>query len=364
MADRLKLGIVGANAEGQGWAPLAHLPALRTLPEWELAAVCTAHEETAKASAQKYGVARAFHDVNDLVKEPDLDLISVVVKAPNHHQVVMAALNAGKNVFCEWPLGANTAQAEEMAALAKAKGVRAQVGLQGQADPSVNYLRELVADGYLGEVLSVNMAIVTGGVLETGLGRMWAADRRAGVGTLTVRGMHTIDAMCHVLGDFAELSAQVTTQVRQWKVAETGQMIEVDAPDNIFVHGRLESGAVVSSYASLIPYNAYGWRLEIFGRKGTIIASTDGSPQRDAARLMGSQGGAPLAELTVPEHFTLVPPETPKGPPLNVGHLYRRMAEAIRNGTPAAPDFDHAVKRHRLIDAIVRSSEEGRKVTI
>ena len=110
MHKPLRVGIVGADASGQGWAPLSHLPALKLLPEYELAAVCTAHADTAAAAAAKYGVARAFHDYNAMLAEPDLDLVSVVVKVPSHREVVIAALNAGKNVYCEWPLGANLAR--------------------------------------------------------------------------------------------------------------------------------------------------------------------------------------------------------------------------------------------------------------
>ncbi len=115
MEHRIRVGIVGADASGQGWAPLSHLPALKLLPEYEIAAVCTAHADTAAAAAAKYGVARAFHDYNTMVREPDIDMVSVVVKVPAHHGAVMAALDARKHVYCEWPLGANLAEAEAMA---------------------------------------------------------------------------------------------------------------------------------------------------------------------------------------------------------------------------------------------------------
>jgi hypothetical protein len=71
MEHRIRVGLVGADAAGQGWAPLSHLPALRLLPEYELAAVCTAHADTAAAAAAKYGVGRAFHDYKTLVREAD-----------------------------------------------------------------------------------------------------------------------------------------------------------------------------------------------------------------------------------------------------------------------------------------------------
>ncbi len=364
MATRLRVGIVGASAEGQGWAPISHFPALRNLPEFEIAAICTAHADTAAAAAQKYGIARAFHDYKAMVREPDIDLVSVVVKVPSHYDVVMAALGAGKHVYCEWPLGANLAQAEAMATLASSKGVKAMVGLQARGDPAIRYLRELIADGYVGDVLAVNMTMFTGGVLERSASRLWDRDKTKGVSALTVRGIHTMDSLCHCLGEFVEVSAKVTTQVKQWRVVETGESVDVDTPDNVAVNGVLEGGALVSVHVGTVPYNGSAWRMEIYGRDGTIRAVSAGSPQRDLSQLTGSKRGAPLALLPIPAHFTEMPAGTPVGPPQNVGHLYLRMAKAIRNDTAVEPDFDLAVKRHRLIDAIQQASDEGRAIKV
>src|SRR5450432_843838 len=246
MEAPIRVGIVGADASGQGWAPLSHLPALKMLPEYELAAVCTAHADTAAAAAKTYGVSRAFHDYRALVREPDIDLVSVVVRVPNHHEVVMAALAAGKNVYCEWPLGANLAEAEAMAALARSKKVHAMIGLQARGDPTIRYLHDLIAVGYVGDVLAVSMSMFTGGVLERPSSRLWDKDKAKGVSALTVRGIHTMDSLCYCMGDFVEVSAKVTTQVKQWKVTDTGAMVDVDAADNVAVNGVLQSGALVS----------------------------------------------------------------------------------------------------------------------
>lgn len=364
MQKRLRVGIVGANAQGEGWAPISHIPALKMLPEYELAAVCTAHADTAAAAAKTYGVERAFDDYRRMVQEPDIDLVSVVVRVPNHHDVVMAALEAGKNVYCEWPLGATLEEAERMAALARGKDVRAMVGLQARGDPTIRYLHDLVEEGYVGEVLAVSMSMFTGGVLERPSSRLWDRHRSKGVSALTVRGIHTMDSMCHCVGDFVEVSAKVTTQVRQWRVVDTGEMVDVDTPDHVALTGILENGALASVHVATVPYNATGFRMEIYGRNGTIQASTRGSPQRDASQLVGAQRGAALAPLPVPDRYMEMPADTPVGPPRNVGHLYLRMADAIRNGTPVMPDFDLAVERHRLIDAIQRSSDERRTISL
>ncbi|HVA26234.1 MAG TPA: Gfo/Idh/MocA family oxidoreductase, partial [Chloroflexota bacterium] len=120
MAARIRVGIVGATTTvgGSGWGAHAHVPALRALPDYELRAVCTAHADTALAAREAFGAELAFHDFEDMLARPDIDLVAVVVRVPGHYDLVEAALHAGKRVFCEWPLGATLAEAESLAQLA------------------------------------------------------------------------------------------------------------------------------------------------------------------------------------------------------------------------------------------------------
>ena len=362
--SKLRIGIVGADAKGQGWAPLAHFPALRSLPEYEIAAVCTAHEDTAKAARERYGVPKAYHDYNEMFASSAIDVVSTVVRAPNHHEVVMAALQAGKPVYCEWPLGANTPQAEEMAALARARGVPAVVGLQARCDPTLSYVRDLIGERYIGDILAITMAMISPGVPERAKSKLWEREIAGGVSALTVRGMHSLDALCRCAGELVEVSGRIGTQVKQWRVVETGELVDVEVPDNVIVAGRLASGALVSAHIATVPSATPGFRMEIYGSDGALHVATSGAPQRDANKLMGAKGKAPLAPMEVPARYVEVPEETPAGPPHNVAHLYRRFATAIRNNAAVEPGFDHAVKRHRLIDAITRSSAEERRVAV
>jgi predicted dehydrogenase len=354
MAEKLRLGIVGADAKGQGWAPLAHFPALKSLPEYEIAALCTTREETARAAAERYGVPNAYHDYHAMVASPDIDAVSVVVRAPNHHQVVMAALAAGKPVYCEWPLGVTTAQAEEMAALARKKGVPAIVGLQARGDPTLRYARDLIKEGYIGDVLAVTMAMISPGLPERTQSKTWEAKLSGGVSALTIRGMHSLDALTMCVGEFTEISGRVSTQIKQWKVVDTGEMIDVEVPDHVMVHGVAASGAVVSAHIATVPATTPGFRMEIYGSNGALHVSTPGAVQRDANALMGAQGRGKLAPMEIPSSYVEVPANTPSGPPHNVATLYRRLANAVRTGSAVEPDFEHAVRTHRLIDAIAK----------
>jgi len=100
MPNKIRVGIVGASVTqgGSGWGQNAHVPALKALPGYELKAVCTAHEDTAKASAAAFGADRAFHRFSDMAAHPEIDLIAVCVRVPGHRELVMAGLQAGKPV--------------------------------------------------------------------------------------------------------------------------------------------------------------------------------------------------------------------------------------------------------------------------
>jgi predicted dehydrogenase len=365
VAARVRVGIVGATVTpgGSGWGANAHVPALNALSAYELKAVCTAHADTASASAAAFGAELAFHHFDDMISHPDVDLVAVVVRVPGHHDLVVRALEAGKAVFCEWPLGATLAEAEAMAHLASARQLRTAVGLQARSDPTLMYARELVQQGYIGEVVSVNFSSVGQAVTQRGEGRIWQSNRKNGANTLTIGAGHAIDALCFVVGEIDEVSARLATRITEWHNTDTGETVPVDSPDWISLSGRLEGGAEVSFLVATVPAAPSGNRFEIYGRDGTLVIS-GGSPSSGPNRLLGSRGQEPLTALEPPERFILVPDTTPAGAPRNVAQAYARLASAMTAGEHFEPDFAHAVMRHTLIEAIERSSAEGRSVRV
>jgi predicted dehydrogenase len=366
MADTIRTGIVGATVTqgGSGWGANAHVPALHLLPDYTLQAVCTAHEDTAQASKAQFDAVYAFHDIDAMAQHPEIDLVVVCVRVPGHKNLVMAGLHAHKAVFCEWPLGATLAEAQEMATCAKAHGLRTIVGLQARSDPTLMYVRDLIHEGYIGEVLTANLRVISQQALERGAGRIWQGDRTNGANTLTIAGGHAIDGLCYVLGEFEALAARLATRITAWKSTETGQDVPVDSPDTISVAGVLQSGAEVSVHVAAIPFHPSGTRLEIYGRDGTMVLAAPGGFNIGPNVLYAAQGNAPLAEMPIPAPYTLVPEGPPPGPPRNVARAYRRAAQAFAAGTGFEVDFDLAVTRHTLIDAIERSAAEARVVQL
>src|SRR5207253_4218878 len=132
--------------------------ALRSLADdFEITALSTSRRESADAAAKRFGLSLAFDNTQDLVNSADVDLVAITVKVPHHFELATAALNAGKAVYCEWPLGNGLKEAESLAALAKKKGVLTVTGLQARSAPPVAYVRDLIEQGYVGEVLSTTL---------------------------------------------------------------------------------------------------------------------------------------------------------------------------------------------------------------
>lgn len=359
---RIRVGIVGASAS-RGFASIAHIPALRVLPEFEITAVCTARQESADAAARHYGVPLAFSDPEQLAQHPEVDLVTVSVKVPDHYRPVMAAIAAGKHVYCEWPLGRNTGEAMQMLSAAQQLGIRHAVGLQGQMSPAINYVKDLVADDYVGHVLTATM-IGCAPNWGAAVDRAYQADRTSGANLLTITGGHQIDALCYCLGEFRELTAFAVSQRDSILVESTGEVVPKDVPDQLVVNGIVDDGAVVSFQIRGGMTRGTAFLFEIHGDDGdlALTATTRDSMQRQELTLRGAHGGAnELAELPVPARYRWVPDGTPTDSRYNVAQLYARLAESIHAGKPVTPGFDAAVTRHRLLDAIVRASESGQK---
>lgn len=364
MSDKIRVGIIGASPD-RGWAAVAHIPALRSLPQYELTAVGTSRAESAREAASRFGAAHWFTDASELAGHPEVDLVVVTVKVPFHYELAEAALRARKHVLVEWPLGRTTGEAERLTDLARQSGVRHAVGLQARFAPAVNYVRELIADGYVGGVTSANVLVARGkGAAPTvPQSTSYTLNRDNGAGALEVAGGHTLDTLEYILdSELTGVSARLSVQRPSYIITETGETIRTTSADQILVHAELDSGAVASVHIHDAKLTSGRTRLEIGGAEGDLVIETVGPQapmgvQISDLRVYGSRGPAgTYRELLVPGRFRHVPANLPADAVLNVAELYARLATEIRSSEPASvPDFGTAAHVHELLD-VIRSS--------
>ena len=363
---RIRVGIIGANPD-RGWAAQAHILALKSLSDdFEITALSTSRRESADAASKLFGVPLAFDNHQDLVNSADVDVVAVTVKVPHHLELATAALDAGKAIYCEWPLGNGLDEARRLTALAKKKGVLAVAGLQARSAPSVAYVRDLIKQGYVGEVLSTTL-------IGSGMGwgptvepyNAYLNDRKNGATMLSIAVGHAADALCHCLGEVRELSATMTVRRKSFKIAGTGESKPMTGDDQVCVTGLLEGGAALS-----IHYRGGGSRgtnlmWEINGAEGDLQLTADGGQaQIFEMTVRGGKGAqSSLEVLPVPDQYRWSPPQV-SGPSTNVAQAYARLARDHREGTHFCPTFEDAVTPHRMVNAIETAAATGQRQTL
>jgi predicted dehydrogenase len=361
---RIRVGIIGANPD-RGWAAQAHIPALTSLSDdFEITALSTTRRESADAAGELFGVPVAFDNHEELVNSPAVDVVAVTVKVPYHLELASAALDAGKSVYCEWPLGNGLKEAETLAALAKEQSVLAVAGLQARSAPSVAYVRDLIEQGYVGEVLSTTL-------IGSGMGwgptvepyNAYLNDKQNGATMLSIALGHAADALCYCLGEVRELSATMTVRRKTFTIAGTDESKPMNTEDQVAVTGLLEGGAAFSIHYRGGSSRGTNLLWEINGTEGDLqLTATGGQAQIWELDVRGGTGAQSSLELRpVPEQYRWAPPQ---GPGSNVAQAYARFAHDYREGTHFCPTFEDAVTRHRMLDAIETSAETGQRQTL
>ena len=351
----LRVGIIGASAT-RGWAKESHVPAVQQLAGLVLTAVATGSQPSAEAAARAFGALAGYGNAEDLIGTPDVDLVAVAVKVPDHLELVLGALAAGKHVYCEWPLGCELAETEELAAAARSAGVHAAIGLQTRSNPAARRAKTLIAAGAIGRVLSARLYSGTIAFRpKIGPADAYLEAASNGATLVTIHGGHALDLACAVLGGFHEVTALTTTQYPEIKVGDEGQRQARTIPDHLLVQARLAGGGALSvEVVGGCPPGATPFHLEVTGEEGKL--SLEGAAPR------GFQSGRLRLRLngksqSVDEGEVASMPDTAA----NVAGMYAALRDDVLHGTTTALGFDHALRLARLVEDVCASAQTGTK---
>ncbi|MCX5094012.1 Gfo/Idh/MocA family oxidoreductase [Streptomyces sp. NBC_00365] len=359
-AQAIRVGIIGAGF----WASYGHIPALRTLPEFEVVAVSARRKESARQAAEEFGVPHAYDNAHELIKDPDVDLVAVLTPTSQRVPLVKAAIEAGKDVYSEWPLTTRTADSEELLALAEAKGVRHVVGLQRRQGPAARYVRDLVAQGYVGDVRAARISVGVDAFPPVMPERVaWTFDVDAFTHVLSIYGGHFLDVLFQIVGPPKDLTAIVETHFPELTVLETGKTVPSAKPDEVLAIGTLENGGLFSVQLEGAQKFPTGLQIDITGTKGVLRLTNDRAFENTEDNTIhgvngDSDNASALAVLPVPEEYRSLPDASLDESVQDLAHLYAAFARDKANGTTEATTFADAVRQHHLIDRIQRSSEE------
>lgn len=356
--DKISIGVIGASAH-YGWAKRAHMPALAALPEYELTAICTTSEESAQQSKEFYGAQKAYSDYSAIIADPDIDVIDVCVRAPSHYAIALEALQSGKHVLCEWPLGSSSVQAVELGEIANRQNSQTGVILQSRYAPGFMHVRELLSDGFVGDIVSANMTMFLQGQMRNRTeASAWSAEKSNGAHVLNIHTGHALDVFLWCIGsEFHEVQSLVGVQVPASTLTDTQRVIEVTSPDNVLLQGRLQNNALASVHIASIPAHGSAFKMEIYGTEGTLVAQSSQMVEMIDPIITGARtDGSRLEVLSPPEHLRLAPAATPEGVAVNVAQMFRRFAECLKTGEDFSPNFQEAASRQILLDRIDKDS--------
>ena len=311
----IRVGIVGANA-GKSWANVSHVPAINGLPGLKLAAVATRNKHSAREAAEAFGADHWFSDPFAMISDYLIDVITISVKVPAHRELVLAALQAGKAVYCEAPLGRTVAEAEEMASAAGS--LHTAIGLQGRLHPAVRRAVQLVSSGKIGRPLNARIVSTNAGFgPELPSSYDYFNKTSSGANLLTINAGHTLDLVESVLGPITEVDARTEILWPTVRLTDTGEESLRETADHVAVLGKTQSGAVFTAdiHGGVAPQDTRS-SFEIRGSEAWLSLTSD--------HPYGFQAGDPTLRSNIP----FVAPDEPAvsggymGAAINVGEVY------------------------------------------
>ncbi|NTJ68659.1 Gfo/Idh/MocA family oxidoreductase [Agrobacterium rhizogenes] len=278
MAEKplLGIGLIGTGFMGKAHVfGFASAQKVFDLPyRLKLHTVADVTEEAAGRAAADFGFAHATADWRTLVSNPEIDLIDITAPNALHKEMALAAIAAGKHVYCEKPLAPLSADAREMAAAAEAKGVKTQVGFNYLCNPMLRLAREMIAAGELGEIRGYR-GLHAEDYMADASGPFTFRHDHAGGGALADIGSHALATAELLLGSISEVMGDCITMISERPDGRGGtRTVEVDDVGRAFL--RFANGAQGSIEGNWI---ATGRKMqhdfEVYGTKGALAFSQE-----------------------------------------------------------------------------------------
>ena len=308
--SKVRVGVIGT-----GWGVDVLTPALLTCPDIEVTAICSKRIDRAQLAAARLGIGTAFDDYRQLIAHGAVDLVCVCTPPATHYEIAMAVIEAGLHVFVTKPLGSSVEEARALRDAAVRRRVIHAIDAGGRYVPTYRYMRDLVAQGFIGTPRLVSAmyfssgAVTPGGVIYYS---SWVSKRPDG-GILRTAFIHQLDRLRFIFGEIGPTRGFTATLVRDKPILATehnssygldanARVVGYEpatADDSVLIHGSLASGAPFSAVASWAVHHAPGDRLEAYGDEGTLLLGTDGV-------LRGGRSSDPFPRvMPVPEGYAL-----------------------------------------------------------
>ncbi|KZC99190.1 MULTISPECIES: Gfo/Idh/MocA family oxidoreductase [unclassified Thalassospira] len=369
----LGIGLIGTGFMGKAHALAfgAARAVMGDVPESHLAVLCDTPVEKAKQMADQFGFAKSTADWTSLISDPDVDIVSITTPNALHFDMAIAAIKAGKHVYCEKPLALTLDQAREMRDAARTAGIKTMVGYNYIKNPAFTHACRLIQGGEIGEIVHFRGWVDEDYQADPALPWTWRAKLAdAGLGALGDMGCHLVSMAYGLAGPIDSLIADMQTVHTTRPLPDGTGRAKVENEDTASALVRFANGAQGSLSTSRSAWgrkNRLAW--EVHGTKGMICFDQERMNELQLYRNSGDKAQQGFTTiLTGPAH----PPygEFCPAPGHQLGFNDLKVIEAaallraIRDGNPAYPDFEHAYEFEKVIHAIAKSATDGTRVSL
>ncbi len=374
---KLGIGMIGYGGIGR-----VHVMAYRNIPfhyglpadTINIVGVATTRPETAEKAAREIGCEVWTADYHELLARDDIDLIDCCVPNHAHEDIILAAAEAGKHIYCEKPLSMTVAEGQRMVEAVEKAGIKTQMTFNFRFFPAITRACQLVEEGFLGRVFSFRGRYYRSSYISYDKPLSWRLRKDiSGGGALFDLGSHVLDLIYYLLGEVGSVQATLDTLIKERPItAGATKKGPVDVDDIALMHMRMADGTL-----GLVEISRMGTgttndlQIEIFGDKGALrFNSADPSwlevyDTRDAGQPLGGMRGFRKLEV-VQRHEGQKSPDwsMPPGFVRTHAECQYQFLKAISDDLPASPTLADGLHIQEVMEAAIRSSEESRWVEI
>jgi predicted dehydrogenase len=357
VADTIKVGIIGAG----GIAEHAHFPGYQEQTDARVIAFADVVPGRARALADKLGVEKAYDSFEELLLDPEIDAVSITAVNAMHATIAMAALEAGKHVFCEKPPATSAAEARRMKGTAERTGQTLYFCLNNRFRPEVVQLRRYVAAGELGEIYYAKTAYLR---RRGGPGGWFTQKSLSGGGALIDLGVHCIDWTRYIMGNPApvEIFGQTFAKIRHYDLEDHQTWLPADLRQSKQPLPTDRAGDVDELATAMIRFAngatlfaEVSWALNLAENvQSTEIFGTKAGARFPNLQIFRNEFGR-MVDLTV---------RMPEEPPRSHARAIRNFLDVIHGEAEPVVTMDDGIDIMRILDGIYDSAASGRSVRL
>ncbi len=364
---------IGIAIVGTGFGQKVHIPAFQAHSRTEIVAVYHRDLEKANTIASKHNIPYATNSIEDIVKRPEVQGVSISTPPFLHYEMAKTVLEAGKHLLLEKPTTLNAQEARQLYHLATpptspeggaSRGV-VTMDFEFRFIPAWQHFAQLLAEGYVGEKRLIKIDWLVSSRADTSRPWNWYAQKDKGGGVLGAIGSHAFDYINWLFGSIRRLSSHLITGITtRPDPTENGKLKPVDADDTATLMLELTDGTPCQMCLSSVTYQGRGHWIEVYGSKGTLVLGSDNQQDYiNGFRLWGNQDGKPLEEIKIPQELEF-PQVYSDGRIASLIRVIDKWVEAIDKGENLTPSLREGVYAQLLMDLTQESNQTGTWVDI